>query len=191
MYGGTRWNGYWHMFDLYAVQEAANQFAVMIGIKRPRYGLDGYTNFLPPDGAYDPARVAAEFKRWGPVSDAPAVSGPVLLPYVDGLSGMLSRLPPSARKVLFFPPVTVGIMGRPGSAIRASWDACKRAAASVARTVPNTAVADFALDDAVDRSHDNFWDPLHYRIGIANDVMRSLVTYAEPLPGKGSAGGAP
>ncbi len=55
MYGGSPWGGYLEIANLYAVQEAANQFAVMTGLKRRRYGLDGYTDFLPPERAYDPA----------------------------------------------------------------------------------------------------------------------------------------
>ena len=56
MYRRNLWPAYLHMLTPYAVQEAANQFAVMVGWKRRRYGLDGYTSFVPPDSAYDTAR---------------------------------------------------------------------------------------------------------------------------------------
>ena len=173
MYQGAGALGFLHMFSLYALQEAFNQLAASIGIKRSRYGSDGYTNFLPPDRAYDRGRVDALFARWGSVSRAPPARSP-LLPYVEGLGSLLSTLPAASVKILFFPPITVETMGVPGSGVRAAWDACKRDAALVASKVPNARVMDFALDNAIDRSRENFWDPIHYRVAIANSVMRSL-----------------
>ena len=49
MYRGSRWRGYAEVMNLYAVQEAASQLWVMLGLKRRRYGLDGYTSFVPPE----------------------------------------------------------------------------------------------------------------------------------------------
>ncbi len=185
MYHGPRASGYLHVFNLYALQEAANQFAVAIGAKRPRYGLDGYTDFLPPDSAYDRGKVDALFRRWGAVSRAPAGPGRVALPSVEHLPALLDRLPSKAVKILLFPPITIETMGEPGSAIRASWDQCKRDAADVAARVANTHVVDFALDDRIDRSRDNFWDPIHYRVPVANRVMAAL---AEAMSTRDRAG---
>ena len=66
MYEGSLWRGYREMFNLYAVQEAGQEFGILIGIKRQVYGSDGYTSFVPPDSEYDPARVAMHLR------DAPA-----------------------------------------------------------------------------------------------------------------------
>lgn len=173
MYGGSPWRGYLRMFNLYAVQEAANQLAYATGFKKKHYGLDGYTNFLPPDSAYDRRRVDAIVASWGAVSTAPPTS-PILLPYVDALSGLLGSLPRGARKVLLFPPPTIAVMGVPGTAIAASWAACKDRAKAVARAVPNTIVVDFAFPNAITRDTNNFWDPLHYRIGIARRITAAI-----------------
>ena len=62
MYDGSLWRGYGEMFNLYAVQEAGQEFGILIGIKRQVYGSDGYTSFVPPDSAYDPARVAQHLR---------------------------------------------------------------------------------------------------------------------------------
>ncbi|WP_428377067.1 hypothetical protein [Lichenicoccus sp.] len=174
MYGGTRWRGYGQMLSLYAVQEAANQASAALGLKRRHYGVDGYTNFLPPDAAYDAARVEAIFRSWGHVDETPAGAAPVVLPYVAGLPALLARLPPDAVKLLYFPPITDETMGVAGSRTRASWDACKRLAVAAAERTPDSVVLDFAQPDAITLSHRNFWDPLHYRIGIANRVMRDM-----------------
>nr|WP_321986090.1 hypothetical protein [uncultured Lichenicoccus sp.] len=174
MYGGTRWRGYGQMLSLYALQEAANQAAAALGLKRRPYGADGYTNFLPPDAAYDAARVEAIFRSWGHVDDTPAGPAPIELPYMTGLAALLGRLPPDAVKLLYFPPITDETMGVVGSRTRASWDACKRLAITAAGRTPNSIVLDFAQSDAITLAHSNFWDPLHYRIGIANQVMQDM-----------------
>jgi hypothetical protein len=181
MYEGARVAGYLRMANLYALQEAANQFAVAAGWKRGHYGADGYTDFLPPDRAYDPVKVAALFRRWGRVSDAAAAPGPVALPYVEGLDVLLRRLPEATVKILLLPPITTETMGRPGSAIRAAWDACRRDADLDAAAVANTLVVDFTTDRTIDDRRENFWDPIHYRVAVADQVMAVLIARARPL----------
>ncbi len=51
---GSGWRGYRDMFNLFAVQEAGQQFGFLVGMKRPFYRDDGYTDFLPPDSEYRP-----------------------------------------------------------------------------------------------------------------------------------------
>jgi hypothetical protein len=62
MYDDKPWRGYGEMFNLYAVQEAGQQFGILLGVKRRVYGRDGYTSFVPPDSEYDPARVALHLR---------------------------------------------------------------------------------------------------------------------------------
>ena len=174
MYGGTRWRGYGQMLSLYAVQEAANQASAALGLKRKHYGADGYTNFLPPDAAYDAGRIEAIFRSWGHVDETPAGAGSIELPYMTGLPALLGRLPADAVKLLYFPPITDETMGVAGSRTRASWTACKQLAIAAAERTPNSIVLDFARPDAITLAHGNFWDPLHYRIGIANRVMQDM-----------------
>ena len=190
MYRGPRAAGYLHMFNLYALQEAANQLWASLGFKRKHYGLDGYTDFLPPDAAYDRGKVELLFHRWGAVSEAPAGSDPSL-PEVLALPTLLRRLPPESAKILIFPPITVETMGVQGSAVRASWEACKFDAASAARAVPNTRVVDFAVDDAINRSHENFWDPIHYRVAVADTVMKTIIEGIQEPPLAGFQGQRP
>lgn len=178
MYGGTAWAGYARMLNLYAVQESANQLATALGWKRRHYGLDGYTNFLPPDGAYDPARVAALFRAFGPLPTAPA-TGPAPVPsYVDDLPSLLGRLPAGARKLLFFPPIALEWMGAPGTDWRRHWDVCKRHAVASVSAIPNAVLLDYAILDRITLDHANFWDPLHYRIAIAAEIARDLALAA-------------
>ncbi len=63
MYGRDRWRGYREMFNLYALTQAFAQFLHVTGLKPSRYGLDGYTSFVPDDRLYDPARVAMHLRQ--------------------------------------------------------------------------------------------------------------------------------
>ncbi len=176
MYEGSPWRGYREMANLYAVQEAANQFAVLAGLKRRRYGADGYTSFLPADNRYDPARVAATFKQWGDArSDPPA---PVVLPAMTMLAADLAALPPATRKLLVFMPSEIGQHGAPGSDAAALLEACKRAVSGIAAATPAATVVDFQIASPITRSRDNYWDPLHYRITVADRLMQDIAAAA-------------
>ncbi len=183
MYVGSPWRGYREMATLYAVQEAANQFAVLVGWKRERYGRDGYTTFLPPDRLYDPARVAATFAQWGPAPATPAAPGvQYRLPALDLLSERLAALPPDTRAVLFFTPNHISEHGVPGSAAAGLWQACKQQVAQIAGGRPGTTVVDFMIDSAVTRDMGHYWDPLHYRAPVAAWLMQQLAAAASGRP---------
>ncbi len=174
MYGGSPWRGYGAMFDLFALQEAVNQAAVALGLRHGSYGGDGYTDFLPPDRDYDQGRVAVLFRRWGVPAAAKAPPGDIPLPFVAALPDLLSRLPPSATKMLFLPPLAIEQTGTPGSVTRAEWDDCKQAAAAAASRVPGAILLDFAIPNRVTRDHGFFWDPIHYRVEVADRIMDGM-----------------
>lgn len=176
MYGPTRWPAYGHMLTPFAVQEAANQVSVMLGWKRRRYGLDGYTSFVPPDTAYDPTRVAAAFARWSPIDISPAPPDePIDMPALAMLAPMLRTIPPATRLILFFPPTHIDQHGPPGSRTAARWAACKTAVAEIAARHGGT-VLDFMRTTAVTADRANYWDPLHYREAIAARIAQRLAT---------------
>ena len=179
MYRRSHWGGYREMMTLYAVQEAASQLWTMLGFKRSRYGRDGYTNFLPPEAAYDPVRVGLAFARFGVPPNVPAGHGPRGLPALPMLAEGLRGLPVGARKILFFTPTHVALQGEPGSDFAANFAACKAEVKAIAGAVPNTMVVDFLLPSPItttDRA--NYWDPVHYRVPIADRIMADLAAAA-------------
>ena len=173
MYRDNRWPAYRQMLTPYAVQEAANQAAVMLRLKRRRYGLDGYTSFVPDDRAYDVARVDAAFARWPAVDAAPAgAEDAVPLPSLARLGPALASVPAGARVVLVFPPIHVGQHGAPGSRTAARWAACKGAAVAAAGV--RAEVVDMLFASPVTTGRANYWDPLHYREAVAARVAAVL-----------------
>ena len=174
MYGRSHWRGYAEITNLYAVQEAASQLWVMLGFKHSRYGLDGYTSFVPPESAYDPARVGAAFARWGKPADIPATNRARVFPALPLLAAGLQALPPATRKILFFTPGHVSQQGAPGSDFAAAWAACKAQVAAIAAGAPHTVVADFLIPSPITADQASYWDPVHYRVPIADRIMADL-----------------
>ncbi len=176
MYRGSPWRGYREIATAYAVQEAASQLWVMLGLKRRRYGLDGYTNFLPPEAAYDPARVDAAFGRWSPVPTALArPGGRYVFPALPMLAQRLAALPASTRKLVFFTPGHIGQQGTPGSDLAGLLAACKRDVSVLAAGIPAVTVVDFDIPSPITLDKSHYWDPVHYRVPIADRLMDDLL----------------
>ncbi|MBC7799390.1 MAG: hypothetical protein H7Z10_02110 [Gemmatimonadaceae bacterium] len=180
MYGPSPWRGYREMLNGYAIQEAANQFAVLVGLKARRYGLDGYTSFVPDNAAYDTARVDAAFARWPRTDATPAAPGQAFaFPAHALLRDALVSLPAGTRKVLFWAPYHVDQQGEPGSGTAAWWAACKAAAAAIAWD-SGAETLDFMRPSGITRDRANYWDPLHYRTGIAQRLAEALARGSDP-----------
>jgi len=175
MYWGSPWRGYLHVANLYAIQEAANQLGVMIGTKRRRYGLDGYTDFLPPDTRYDRRRVDAIFRSWGPPSTEPAEARPHDAAALTPLAAILERLPGTTRKILLMPPIDAPHLGAPGSWLAAKFDSCRTRAIGMVHDMRGAVLVDFAYPNTVTTNRDSFWDPVHYRVPVAGRVMAEIV----------------
>ena len=190
MYGQSRWLGYLHLLNLYAVQEAGQQLGILVGVKKPVYGRDGYTSFVPPDSTYDPARAEAHLRAWGgPAVPGGARDGPPAswrYPALETLRADLAAFRPSTRKVLFFVPYNHTLFPPPGSEGAAVWSECKRRVAAIAAATPNTVVADFMRPSPITDNDRNYWDPLHYRVGVADRLVRDLAAAAR---GEGTADG--
>jgi hypothetical protein len=175
MYGGSRWEGYLHMLSLYALQEAANQFAVMTGLKTRHYGVDGYTVFTPPDAEYDAARARAHFAAEG--SPDFAAGGPVSagdFPELARLKVGFAELPAQTVKIAFFTPYLLEKQGVPGSRTQQVWAACKQRVVEIARAEKNVVVVDFMRPSAITDEPTHYWDPVHYRVGVAARLAQDL-----------------
>ncbi|MBB2168991.1 hypothetical protein HLH36_11580 [Gluconacetobacter aggeris] len=177
MYEGSPWRGYLEMMNMYAVQEAANQFMWLTGHKKQRFGSDGYTSFVPPDSLYDPHRVDELFRTWA-FDTAPA-KGPAAPPAsIPFLARLLDAIPAETAKILWFPPSAREQQGAPGTQVAATRAACRTAIAALARTTPHVMAIDFEIPGPLADSRANFWDPIHYRQAVARMVMDDLAAAA-------------
>jgi hypothetical protein len=182
MYDDNPWNDYLEQFTLYAVEQAGIQFGVLTGLRPRRYGRDGYTDFLPDDALYDVARARQHLYPSGDDDNLPAEPPPRLSPAAGRalnfsthplLRDLLAAMP-ETRKLVFFVPYHVSSQPVPGSPEAIHWTACKDSIVKIAASVPNARVVDFMIPSPVTQRDDNYWDPMHYRVGVAAWLARSL-----------------
>src|SRR5689334_12132248 len=162
--------GYLEIFSVYVLTQAIQEFRVLIGIKRQRYGSDGYENFLPDDRLYDAARAETHLVTSAAASEpAPAASefAALTFPPHSLLTQSLCQLPRATQKLLFFVPYHVSLQGEAGSRLAASWQECKKRITRIASGIPNATVVDFMIPSPITREATHYWDQLHYREGIA------------------------
>jgi hypothetical protein len=184
MYEPNPWIAYRQMFNLFAVQEAWNQFAILTGMKKPRYGKDGYTNFLPDESRYDIARVRPKLSRQDDPPPRPAMVDRAALwfPAHPFMETALHALPAATRKILFFVPYYIGIQPPAGSHAAAVLDECKARIVRIAAGVPNATVVDFMIPSPITQEETHYWDPQHYRVPIADRLMAGLIDVAKGVP---------
>src|SRR6185312_4785311 len=176
MYARDPWQGYRHMLNLYALTEAGTQFAHVTGLKRSRYGLDGYTSFVPDDALYDRARVAVHLRQDEAGMGSAQIPGSPATWHFEALALLrraLAELNPDTLKVLYFAPYN-HVLQRPGTSLLRLWDSCKLEVARIASSTPNTVAADFMIPSAITQNDDNYWDALHYRVAIADRLASEL-----------------
>ena len=154
-----------------------------LGLMPERIRGDGYEIFVPAEVRYDLGR--ARLHIWGvggphPITpeESPAVlketeRAAMAMPALAWLDDLLGRTPSRTMRILLFTPVHVAFLPRPGS-LEAARDAeCKRRVADIARRRGATLV-DFRNPSPVTTEDSNFWDPLHYRIGVAKRLVGAL-----------------
>ncbi len=156
-----------------------------------RIRADGYEMFVPPDAQYDLARarshtalhgVPPSSSGKGPLSDADRAA--LRMPALDWLEDILTAVP-ETRKILIFPPVHVSVQPPAGSPAADEEAECKRRIAEIASRTGSTLI-DFRLRSAVTMEDANYWDPLHYRVGIADRLAMTLRDAARgPEPADG------
>jgi hypothetical protein len=182
MYDDSPWNDYLEQFDLYALEQAGVQFAVLTGLQPRRYGRDGYTDFLPDDRDYDLSRARAHLYPQGMGAIAP-IDPPIVLtveerhalnfPALALLQGLLAAMP-HALKVVYLVPYHLTAQPHPGSREAAVWDECKERIAALVAAAHSARMVDFMIPSPVTARDENYWDPLHYRVAIATWLARSL-----------------
>jgi hypothetical protein len=177
MYGANLWRGYAEILNPFAAEEAGKQALAMLGLARPRYARDGWADFLPDDRRYDAPRAAAGLVP-PPSGPAPAVAPAFDFPQHALLAERLAALPAATRVLLFFVPYHVSLQPRPGTIDELLWAACRRDIEAIARARPGTILADFMIPSSITREDTNYWDPQHYRIGIADRLVRDLAEAA-------------
>ena len=185
LYDGNPWNDALYLFNFSALEQAVRQFGFLTGLRSPKYGRDGYTNFLPPAEQYDIEK--ARFHIYG--ATGPAVKSVITAPRQDysvqrqgwrytahpRLREMLARLPDETTKVLMLVPYHRVRQADDGTIEWVRWDECKRRLAALAAEKPNAHTIDFMIPSEITTRDENYWDVLHYSVETA-DRLAELIS---------------
>jgi len=189
MYDTNPYNDFLHHFDLHTIEQAGRQAGTLLGMRRIKYGRDGYTNFLPDPAAYDLNKVQAslDIARKNGLAEVKAGAGldPAALqfPALVLMQDMLLALPVKTQKILFIAPYHFARQSVPGSQSAVEWAECKKRIGDIAAQIPNTIAADFLIESPLTATDSNYWDPIHYSVAAAELLMTDLSRAAQGRPG--------
>ena len=180
MYDNNPYNDFLYQFNLYTIEQAGRQAGTMLGIRRLKYGRDGYTSFLPDLAAYDLPKVQAALAvaRASGQAEARVDAGldPASLnfPALPLFQDMLRALPGKTQKILYIAPYHFARQSAPGSQSAIEWAECKKRIGAIAAQNPNTVAADFLIESPFTTTDTNYWDPVHYSVAAADILMADL-----------------
>jgi len=185
LYDTNPFNDYLHLFNGKALEQAVRMVQFWLGRREPRYGRDGYRNFLPDLAQYDLVRareliygaagVRERARPATPLTVSPAERAGWRMPGIELLRDLLARLPGDTRVLLFFVPYHVFHQPAPGTHAHARWSECRARVVAAARERPATRVIDFMIESPLTTRDEHYWDPLHFNTSVADRVDAALV----------------
>jgi hypothetical protein len=181
-YDDDPWNDYAHLLNTRALLHSVREVLTLAHLTRPEFQDDGYYRFTPEDSHYDAARAHKAIYGPGPAGppigadDEPPAVGPRprdwTFPDLALLAQALDGLPAQARKILVFVPLHISMLL--DAKQWAQFTHCKAAVVDIAKTRPNVAVIDFMRPSVLTRNDDAYWDPTHYRVGHATEIIDAI-----------------
>jgi hypothetical protein len=173
---------YRHMFNTVTAEIVVRALAARVGWQKPRMRPDGFDEFTPPDATYDATRArfhlyqgrAATVQQVHATAALPVMDRPdyTRYPALQWLEARLAALPKATRIMLVLPPLHAASLPGQGAGERAD-AACKASITAIARKL-GAGVIDYRIASALAVTDENFWDPLHYRIGIAQRIEMDM-----------------
>jgi hypothetical protein len=176
----NRWNDALYLLNRPTVDTAVRTIAGILGGLPEKLRQDGYEVHLP-DSTYDAAYAQDEIwgvgsRHWFLISvpgsrdmDRAATDFTAL----RWLDESLAHLPAEVKKYLLLPPVHIHMLPEPGSRREAHEAECKRRIATIARQRGATLV-DWRIASPISSEDNYFWDPLHFRVPIADRLIDDL-----------------
>lgn len=170
------------MFNSKSLEIAGRVLMSRLGLAKPRMRPDGYGVFTPPESRYNLTQARAHIwegvqRPLAPVQPPVALTSAerdaVRLTTVPVLADMLARVPQATQTIVVFPPLHVAAQAQPGSKAAAMDQLCKDQLAAVALRHGAT-VLDFRRASPITSEDSNYWDKLHYRVGIADRIVADI-----------------
>lgn len=187
-YDANPWNDLLYLLNAPTLEVAGRVVGRVVGTTPQKLRADGFEElFMPPDPSYDPGRAREAIWGRGVQPDTAAFLAPRVPPLplsAEARSAMvfealawldesLAALPGETRKILLFTPPHAVRLPAAGSWAEARERECKDRVAAIARR-RGAVLVDFRMVSPLTIEDRNFWDPLHYRLPVADAVLDDL-----------------
>jgi hypothetical protein len=180
LYDEDRLNDYPELLNLTSLEIAGRVALNRLGLMPERIRSDGYEVFVPDEALYDLERARLHIRNQvhliGPATQRKIGRkrlARVDFPALAWLDATLARLPKTTAVTLTMMPIHVALQPAVGSRDAALDQECKGRIAQLAERHRAT-VVDFRLRSPVTTDDSNYWDALHYRVGIADRIIAAI-----------------
>jgi hypothetical protein len=183
LYDDNPWNDYLYLLNSPTLEIAFRTAANSLGFYPERIRYDGFGVFTPPEHDFGLDRVRNEIWRAAARNMPADVPPPELsaeelsaqeFPALRWLDDALADMPSQTLKVLAYMPVHVMHQPYPGSRAAAVEVECKRRIAAIAQA-RGAKVVDWRIASPITTKESNYWDPLHYRLPVAQRLADEIV----------------
>ncbi len=182
IYDESPWNDWLYAINGKSVEIAGRQLAYRLGFGDVRFPFNGYEVFVPPEDQYDLKKARKHIWKGRvqqilPLKASYRASADEKqswrFPALAWLDAILSDAPMATRKLVVFMPGHVVTQPAPGSQEEARIAACKAEVAAKA-AAHKAHFVDFWIRSPITLRDENYWDPLHYRVPIADRIVGGI-----------------
>ncbi len=193
LYDENKWNNYLHILNFKTIERAGKQVGILLGLREPIYGKDGYKSLNKKGTPYniDKARVKI-YGRTTPIPPAKILAKPAIdtatrlkwsFPNLKTLKKSISLVNEKTRVVLMLVPYHQNALGAANGATMLKYNECKKRILEISSKLKNVDFIDFMYRSAFTSKDENYWDPLHFNEQGAKQIENALIKYiAEGKP---------
>lgn len=178
MYDKNPWLHPLYMFNTHTVMQAIRQLGYITKMKKPRFGLDGYTNFLPEFSQYDLVRARKhlyEKKKILKETVPDNFESQLDIKPLAFMEAILNQKLPVTTQILFvFVPLHHHFQPSEHTCAGLALKKCKAKFIEFAQKKHNVQIFDFMIASEITLKDENYWDPMHYNLSVAARLMDSL-----------------
>lgn len=172
MFNDNSWDDLLYMFNDKALENTVRLLEYVVGRRAAKYETNGYRNFTVDFGVYDPRVARARLYPHGapPTRRIPKIAPDSQHPdwefaAHDLLSTMLAASTGVKGTVMLFAPLHGDYLARSEALYRE----CKGRIVMLGQEY-GVQMIDFMIESEITSSDEKFWDPLHFRDGVARIV---------------------
>jgi hypothetical protein len=169
LYDDSKWNDYLYLLNLETIEIAGRLLGNRLGLYPTRSRYDGFQIFVPPDATYDAEKARRVIWSVSQPQRGPDKRGFPALQWLDDLLGKSGE----GMKIIAFMPVHIAAQPMPSSEAAAVEAQCKARIIQIAAR-RGARVIDWRYPSSLTRQDSNYWDSVHYRIPIAQRLVRDM-----------------